>query len=236
MRRKMSAAERERYYFEMFRRDYRLPDGAIRYQDSPDVVLTGDRKIGIEVTNFFREDGKDPSCEQAQVPLRETVVLDAQKSYLRGGGRRIELSFSFDPARPIGSQAALVRRIVRFATKIDGRADGTVGKDLYHDIPEVNFVYLNSTEYPGARWRVVQGHSGRPVSMPQLSKIIRTKEAKSRHYENCDAYWLLVVIDFMDLAQDQEVPMERIEGVESTAFEKVLVYRTCFGHVFEAKR
>ena len=50
---KKSNKEIEQYYFEMFSRDYPLPIGTIEYGDKPDVILTGVRKIGIEITNFF---------------------------------------------------------------------------------------------------------------------------------------------------------------------------------------
>jgi hypothetical protein len=45
-----SNKEIEKYYFEMFRRDYPLPIGSIDYGDKPDVILNGERKIGIEIT------------------------------------------------------------------------------------------------------------------------------------------------------------------------------------------
>jgi len=45
----------ERHYFEMFRRAYPLPAGAIRYDDKPDVILEGEQKLGIEITNFYPE-------------------------------------------------------------------------------------------------------------------------------------------------------------------------------------
>ena len=43
----------EQYYFEMFQRDYSIPDGDVEYGDKPDVVVHGARTIGIEITNFL---------------------------------------------------------------------------------------------------------------------------------------------------------------------------------------
>jgi hypothetical protein len=48
-----SNQEIERYYFDLFRSVYPLPEGQIKYGDKPDVIIEGQRKIGIEVTNLF---------------------------------------------------------------------------------------------------------------------------------------------------------------------------------------
>jgi hypothetical protein len=91
---KRSNQEIELYYFDMFRRDYRLPEGTIVPGDKPDVILEGKRKIGIEITNFFLENGALPESEQVQQKAREAAVSKAQQVYLANGGKRIELSFA----------------------------------------------------------------------------------------------------------------------------------------------
>jgi len=64
-----------------------------------------------------------------------------------------------------------------------------------------------------------------------LKSIVATKEAKSKSYRPCDAFWLLVIIDFFDRAQDQE--LSDCEGLTSKGFEKIIVYKTVFGTVVE---
>ena len=73
------------------------------------------------------------------------------------------------------------------------------------------------------------------MSMENLRAIVSTKEAQSEFYQRCDAYLLVVVVDFIDRAQDQEIQIEGFEKIDSTVFEKVIIYKTHFGHVFEAK-
>src|SRR5258708_5925101 len=101
---KKSKQERERYYFEMFRNDYPLPIGKICYGDKPDVILEGGRGIGIEITNFFLEEGRLPESEQVQSKAREEVVSKAQRIYQTRNGKKIELTFGFDKANPIRDQ------------------------------------------------------------------------------------------------------------------------------------
>ena len=232
---KRSNQDREQYYFGMFRRDYQLPEGTIVHGDKPDVIVEGKRKIGIEITNFFLESGALSESEQVQRKAREAVVSNAQQVYLSNGGRRIELSLSFDKASPIRHQGKLANRIAAVAKNIDGLKTGAIRKDVFKDIPELSFVYLNAKEYEDPTWRVVPCYLGEIMSMERLRAIVSAKEAQSKFYQSCDAYWLVVVVDFFDRAQDQEIQIEGFEKIGSTVFEKVIVYRTHFGHVFEAK-
>src|ERR1017187_8559629 len=83
-----------------------------------------------------------------------------------------------------------------------------------------------------ARWKVGQGHDFGLMSTKRLTEIIRGKEEKARRYVACDAYWLLIIVDFIDAAQEQEI---RIDGlaVESDVFRKIIVYKPNFEHVLE---
>ncbi len=232
---KRSNQEIEQYYFEMFRRDYQLPEGTIVHGDKPDVILEGKRKIGIEITNFFLESGSLPESEQVQQKARVAVVSRAQQAYLANGGKRIELSFSFHKVAPIRNQGKLADTIAALVKNIDGLKTGSIPKDVFKDTPELSFVYLNAKEYEDPKWRVVQCYSGQLMSMEKLRAIVSAKEAQSKCYRHCDAYWLVVVVDFIDRAQDQEVQIDGFEKIASTGFERVIVYKTHFGHVLEAK-
>ena len=74
------------------------------------------------------------------------------------------------------------------------------------------------------------------MSLTALRDIIKEKETKSKQYQGCDAYWLLVIVDFIDPAQNQEIRVDEFENVTSTVFENILVYKPHFGHVVETKR
>ena len=226
---------KESYHFEMFRRNYQLPAGRIEYRDKPDVILHGAKKIGIEITNFFLEDGGLPKSEQVQSRARKAVVSQAQRIYLANGGKRIELSFSFDKASPIRDRGKLARKIAGLGKHIDGRKSGRISKDSFNDIPELLFVYLNAEEYQDPEWRVVQVYDGPILSRDKLLEIVKKKESKSKDYRPCDAYWLVVVVDFIDPAQDQEIRVDGFQKIGSSVFERVLVYKTRFHHVLEAK-
>jgi hypothetical protein len=177
---KKSKQEIEQYYFEMFRKDYPLPIGKICYGDKPDVILEGERKIGIEITNFFLEEGNLPESEQVQRKAREEVVSKAQRSYQMENGRKIELTFGFDKAHPIRDQNKVVKKIVELAKRVEGWETGEIRKNIFQAIPELSFAYLNAKEYEDSRWRVVQAYSVPIISIENLREIVKIKEDNQR--------------------------------------------------------
>src|SRR5258708_1468195 len=76
------------------------------------------------------------------------------------------------------------------------------------------------------KWRVMQVYSSRLMSIERLSELVRNKEKKAAQYHHCDAYGLLVVVDFIDPAQEQEIRIDQFDGIRSEIFEKIIVYRT----------
>jgi len=232
---RISNQDIERHYFEMFRKDYPLPPGTVTYGDSPDIIIEGPRRIGIEMTNFFLEDGSLPESEQAQRKSRERIVSEAQQVYQSRNGRKIEITFGFDKANPIRDQKKLVGKLVELAKHIEKWESGEIIRDTFSAIPELSFVYLNAKEYKDARWRVVQVYDVPVISRDGLLDIVRDKEVRANKYKKCDAYWLLVVVDFINSAQDQEIQIDGFDKIQTEIFEKVIVYKTLFRHILEGK-
>ena len=232
---KLTNQEIEKYYFEMFRKDYPLPSGNVIYSDSPDVIIDGERKIGIEITNFYHNSGTLTESEQTQSKWREKVVSEAQNLYEKKNNKKFEISFGFDKLYPIKNQRALIDQLIDLAARVENFQTGQIRKNLFEHIPEISFVYLNNREYEDTKWRIVQVHDLPMLKFDRLKEIVKDKENRSQKYESCDAYWLLVVVDFINPAQDQEIQIENFNKIESNAFEKIIVYKTLFGHVLEAK-
>src|SRR6266849_621490 len=113
----MSTQEKERYYFELFAKTYRLPHGTVEHGDQPDVILRGERTIGIEMRNFFLEEGFLPQSEQVQRKLREEVVAEAQRIYeIKHGRRGDEFVFGFEI--PISEKQKLANQIADLADRV----------------------------------------------------------------------------------------------------------------------
>jgi hypothetical protein len=87
--RRKTTTEIERHYFERFRKTYPLPVGAVSYGDKPDVTLTGERTIGIEITRFYLQSGSAPHSEQRQRPLRTAVCRQLRRSIAPRAAKRL---------------------------------------------------------------------------------------------------------------------------------------------------
>jgi hypothetical protein len=230
----MTNRDIERHYFEKFSEAYKLPHGAAVYADKPDVLLKGARTIGIEMTRFYLQPGGSLGSEQQQKPRRERVVSDAHKLHRSAGGKNFELTIMFNPDRPITSTRGkiLPKELAAFAATISADRSGAVDADLLEGMPEVHSIYLNSKEYDDAKWSVCQVYSLDLMSAKGLEEIVREKESKAAEYAPCDAYWLLIIVDWRDNAQDQEISVEGVK-IASNVFEKIIVYKPGFEDIAE---
>ena len=227
----------EEHYFEMFRQDYSLPVGKVIYGDKPDVVIKGLSNIGIEITNFYLEDGGSNESEQVQRVLRENTISRAQKLYLKDNGRNITIVFGFDEKRPIQAKNknGLEKKLADLAKRVEKMGEGSISREAFKGIPELSFIYLIPREHQDAKWQVCQVYSGQKMSRNRLLKKIQDKEGKIAQYKKCDVYWLVLVIDFFDRAQDQEIKIKDFDKIKSEKFEKIFVYRTAMRQVLEVK-
>jgi hypothetical protein len=273
----MNNQELERYFFEIFAKAYPLPPGEIIYADRPDVLIKGAQTVGIEITNFYTNEGASPASEQVQSKLRKDAVAEGHRLFQESGGANINVTFSFDKKHPIKNIKVLPKQLADLGHHIENWENGQIPNSVFSDITELDFVYLHARELqydddpdekfpngqpdvsedpagwaeyrnrrearalkkgiykplqsPG-RWKLGQGHEFGLMSVSRLTEIIREKEVKARKYIKCDEYWLLIIVDFIDAAQEQEI---RIDGltIESDVFQKIIVYKPGYGHIVE---
>ncbi len=226
----------ERYYFEAFRAHYALPDGEVEYMDRPDVIIHGVRRLGVEIANLYLVDGKDLAAEQIQCRLRQTVLEHAQAQYVSAGGRNIELTFSFNARHPISDTRGVASALAGIAPSIATMRAGSVSPHAFSRIPEVAFIYHNDIEYPDAKWRVAQTYTVPSLAVDRLLAVVDAKNGKLAGYAPCDAYWLLLIVDFADRAQDQDISWPMGADPVLSPFEKIIVYKPQFAAWCEVPR
>jgi hypothetical protein len=73
--RRKTTTEIERHYFERFRKAYALQAGSVTYGDKPDVTLTGERTIGIEITRFYLQVGRGPDLGRREIPVADNIEI-----------------------------------------------------------------------------------------------------------------------------------------------------------------
>lgn len=226
-----SNREIEQYYFTQFRSHFPLPTGEAEQGDKPDVVIHGEHQLGIEITNLYLTDGSNPGSEQVQRERRETVLHKAQTRHFRAGHKKIELTVAFDslhPIRDVNDVNAVASALATIAQSIQHLQVGAIPRHYFEHIPWLQFIYHNPREYSDPRWRVSQVFTVPNLSVDRVAQIVATKEERLSDYSPCDAYWLLIVADFSDPAQDQEITWPIECAPINTSYERVIIYKPQF--------
>lgn len=224
-------AEIEQYYFEAFRKLYPLPEGCVAYGDKPDIVIDGAKRIGIEITNLYIDDGTLIESEQRQCKIRDKVIKKAQEAYLKRNNNPIEMAFGFDSDKLIIDIDILATKIADMCCHLGMTENGVVSRECYRGIPELSFAYFLATTHDAPKWRPLQVYTGRLMSKERLVQIIEGKDKKD--YSKCDTCWLLVVVDFINPAQDQEIMIDGLDEIKSSKFDKIILYRHGLGQIKE---
>lgn len=219
----------EKHYFDKFCAAHELRPEFVEYGDKPDVVMIFEGKpLGVEITNFYKKPGYDITSEQRQRSIRARIVEQAQSLY--DNSLKLEIVFGFGL---IEEEDVLADRICAFLNTVYGVEYGTIRRSKFAHIPELRFVHIIEGAYDDAKWRD-QHSSSIGLSDPErLSYIISEKEKKILDYKKCYENWLLVVIDFIDTAQDQEISNVDFSNIHSDKFEKIFLYKTAYEQVIE---
>ena len=228
---------RERKYFDLFSLKYKLPKGEIDQENEPDFIIrhpeTKLPTIGIEQTNFYLTPGNEYQSEQSQYKRRISIIQAAQALYCVDSKSGLSLTFTFNPSVPIQKGTNLAHRIVKLVADIEIESAGPVPIALFAHIPELSNLYLHEDRNVLEPWRIQGIYDVNLLSLENLKSIIKAKEKKISNYVTCPEYWLLVVIDFSDPAQDQEIENVDLKEIKSIYFKKIILYKTVFDTIIE---
>lgn len=222
--------EEEWQTFQSFLNDFSVPSGTIERSDKPDVLIHGDKMLGIELTSLYLVDGQDASSEQRQTKPRDRAVTRAQEIHTSAGGRPIELAIGFNPRIPITEVEALARNLAEVAAYVQRGGRGRIDEATYDHLCCINFMY-SSGECANPRWRVQQGYSVPALRVDRVREVVAEKIQKAKEYQLCDAYWLVISVDFWDPAQDQEIEWPVGEFLDCGPFERVFLHKPAYRHV-----
>lgn len=223
-----SNQEIEKYYFEQFTEDFLLPNGELEYGDKPDVIVRGTKNIGIEIANLYLIDGAVEASEQAQRKRREKVIKLAEADYKLKSNLNHEFYISFNSMVPIIDIKSTAVRLVDFVISIENTLGIFFTSNAFNISPEIYSVHRSQKQYPDAKWQTSQVFDGKDLHITRVREIVQKKNEKISGYIHCDSYWLLLIVDFMDSAQDQEIEWPTDEAPIECKYEKVIIYKPQF--------
>lgn len=221
--------------FELFRRDYCLPEGEPVRSDRPDVVIRGAKTVGIELTTLHLLDGSNAASEQRQAKRRADVLAHAQEFHRNAGGSSIELVVGFDRESPIENVQATAQAIAEVAARIQDGPRGEIKNLAYKHINSVNFMFLTGA-YADPRWRVQQVHQVPTLQVDRVKKIVADKIGRAEKYQDCDELWLVITVDFWNPAQDQDIEWPTETPIDCGPYKHVFLHKPAFRQVVEVRR
>lgn len=228
--------ELEKYYFDKFMLLYEIPDGKIIHSDCPDVIIAGKQKIGIEITHHYIKPGKDKRCEQRQKDIRKNILKSSQKKYLSSEEPNIALSVAFNGKLEAKNNEMIANKIAKLAININKYTEGVIEANLYEHIPEIEFVHYAKTNILDLKWDTVQSYDLLEISKERLQNIIDEKNEKCEKYEICDSYWLLIVMDYFDPAQYQNLNILDDFSSNESCFTKIIILVPELNQIIEVKQ
>ncbi|WP_428718710.1 hypothetical protein [Undibacterium curvum] len=223
---KKSQSQLERAYYEDFELYCPIaPKGEVTFSDKPDIVVKGANKIGIEIANIYLKDGKDLSSEQIQSKLRFNVIQQAKSLYLTGMHPSYAFFFDFDPNVPITNTEELSKRVYQRVLKHIQEQHDDFSNTGLDDCPELRYISNSGTEKSDAKWDLIQCYDVPDLSTQRVREIVAAKASKVARYQSCDRYWLLLVIELWDPAQDQHPIWNEQDKIGPTPFERIIIYK-----------
>lgn len=215
-----------------------LVQGKIIECERPDFVIhSGERRIGIEVTQFElpHEDG-EPRPEE-QDSLRRHTVRVAWEQYRDKGGPPLHVQITFDKHIRLTK-----RRVPELATGIAGylsRINVKVWHEYrkppqlpklgkirsYNFLPEVERISAVRSSEDRETWFADRG-GGWPyrAQLDDLTPILQKKEPRIPSYrKECDEIWLLIVFEPLKQKNDIQVkvPRQPVEFTIATDFDRL---------------
>jgi hypothetical protein len=205
----------EQFYLEEFKKNYSaFPCGDIDPHERPDFLIrTGDRVIGVEVTEYFRD-----MAGTVQTPLqqREAVrrkIMNQAKSIAdqRGGlSGLVFVHFDLDFYRKTSEISATATELVNVAERRfqNGEADMFIRR-YEIDIPGVAGVSINKLRGLKSYWKDPLASFVPTVTPQQLQHILDQKSPLSGEYKKkCDEIWLLIVMNRFQASSYAMIPAE----------------------------
>jgi hypothetical protein len=199
------------------------------------VLIHGDRTLGIELTSLYIVDGQDATSEQRQTMPRKRVVARAQELHAKAGGSPIELAIGFNPAFPIADVEGLARKVAEVAMYVQRGETGHVEQATYDHLDCLDYMYF-SGEWATPRWFVQQSYSVPMLQVNRVREVVADKIEKAKEYRRCDAYWLVITVDFWNPAQDQDIEWPVGELVDCGPFERVFLHKSAYRRVIQVPR
>jgi hypothetical protein len=208
MAREPDKKELELHLFEEFKKvTPTLHLELIEHRDCPDILArTGDHRVGIEITRYYRRDEKTRGSQEKLREREEDAVIEmARCRYEASGNPTVRVSVFWGTHEPrranrVALAHSLADVICQHVPQLGHRVRlqwGTLPSPLDLALHCVSIDRL--INYKHNYWNAVRAAFVLGVEPTDIQRIIDDKERRiDRYRDNCDEIWLLIASEGRD--------------------------------------
>lgn len=239
--------ELEKHYLDQFVKTYHsFPEGSIVPSERPDfIVRQGNRNIGIELCRLYKDSRDDSLSIQAQKSWKANLLKRACELFEKESNEKYRVFISFEERTAIQKNnideisTFISQKIIEKIKSIKPKEGSPIILGEWDLQPCNNIVSMiqvyDFSKYNDYSWTQNNVFNVEVVNSDNLAKIIGEKETLREDYQKCDEMWLLVVIDFWDLAMDQSIPTGFNLKIRNSKFDRIFLFKTIEEEVIEVK-
>lgn len=194
-----------------------FPEGGIQPHEEPDFLVG--KRVGIEVTEYFRPEATEGTSPQAQEALQYRVAEAAESVWRARGYPPCVVNVIFRRHSRLGKRNVqeIAEELVILAAQ-----SVTTGRALRSEQLPDDVESLTVYEYKQLAWLVTGALFPPMVDEAELRRIIDKKETKLPQYRKAaPENWLLIVVSGGRRSSLSELP-ESFTPIDS-AFERVIL-------------
>lgn len=225
--------------FKKFKKSYnKFPQGKIEHIDKPDFIIHGDKKIGIEITQIFKDQELEKgsllkSVEEITKKVSEEIIHLLRKKKKPNCYITIHLNKNYFPPQlnpkeiarncfnDIDKKMNTRRKNYILEINNDGQLPNIVESyDIIFDEKIKDFEYIESASTVGGI-----------INNNKLQFILDKKEDAKKEFIKCDKYWL--VIKSGEFSADYFPSIQIIPGELKTSFDKIFILKYLENEIIE---
>lgn len=232
----------ENSIFNKFRKSYeKFPSGKIKHIDKPDFIIYGDKKVGVEITQIFKDDQESEkgsllkSVEEFRKKVSEETLSLLREKQSPKCWLEIHLNVSEFPTQKSPKETAQVlykdiNKNIRAEKK-----DYILEVENNSELPSIVDSYEVIFNQKIKEYEYIESGSviGGIIDNKRIQFILDKKEVAKENFLNCDEYWL--VIKSGEFIADYFPAMQINSEELNTTFNKVFILKYLENETIEIK-
>ena len=221
----------EKFIFDIFKKRYLdFPVGKIRHLDKPDFIIHSNRKIGVEVTQVFKDQDLDNGSflrrkQTFKQHLLTNIVTSLKFEYFPKCIVAVRLNDKFFTGKEDARQIAQACINDILSKKSNLNKETHYEFENNGSLPTIinSYSLFVSDGFKETEFALTGNSIGQLLTNDHIQFILDKKEKAKEQYEHCDEYWLLIYEGSFEADHFGKLAIDN--HFITTTFDKVFLVR-----------